>query len=264
MNDARMQKKAMRFLRMLERRAAKVEATGDPEILLMRFEGERAVRTPRETIDAMLRGGSLKLRDGRLRVTDAGRAALIRWSGGSFPAQHGERVGKKVSPDEGSIEVTVNLDESPLSSLAHMRRSDGTAWLDKRELGAGERLRMDFEHAMLQPRVTAGWDGSHLAGNRRKGRNEVMNFTDRVLAARARVDAAVVAVGPDLGGPLLDICCFLKGLEQVERERGWPRRSAKLMLKTALCALDRHYHPEQRASARTIRHWGAEGYRPSL
>ncbi|TCD14098.1 DUF6456 domain-containing protein [Oricola cellulosilytica] len=264
MSDARMQKRAMRFLRMLERRDAKLEATGDPETLLMRFEGDRAVRTPRATIDAMLRGGSVGLREGRLRVTDAGRAALTRWSGGSFQAQHGERMGKEASSDGRSIEVTVNLDESPLSSLAHMRRSDGTAWLERRELGAGERLRVDFEQAMLQPRVTALWEGSQVAGNRRKWRNEMMTFPDRVLAARRRVDAAVTAVGPDLGGPLLDICCFLKGLEQVERERGWPRRSAKLMLKTALCALDRHYHPERRERAWTIRHWGSDGYRPSI
>jgi hypothetical protein len=64
---------------------------------------------------------------------------------------------------------------------------------------------------------------------------------------------------------LIDVCCFLKGLETVERERQWPVRSAKLILKTALAVLDRHYHPPAfgRRSPRII-HWGTEDYRPEI
>ncbi|MEN0001668.1 MAG: DUF6456 domain-containing protein, partial [Pseudomonadota bacterium] len=62
-------------------------------------------------------------------------------------------------------------------------------------------------------------------------------------AARGRVAKALSNVGPELAGLLLDVCCFLKGLERVEAERRWPRRSAKLLLKVALASLDRHYNP---------------------
>lgn len=68
-------------------------------------------------------------------------------------------------------------------------------------------------------------------------------------------------MGPELSGVALDVCCFMKGLELVERERQWPARSAKLMLKTALLALHRYYTPPAREGTR---HWGEAGYRPEL
>ena len=91
-------------------------------------------------------------------------------------------------------------------------------------------------------------------------------MTDFAIDNRAYVEKAVASLGPELSGIALDICCFLKGLELVERERRWPPRSAKLMLKTALSILARHYGFSQNYSraAGKIEHWGGDGYRPDI
>ena len=256
-------KRLQRYMRLLRE-------TASPATMLLEFPGERSVRCASGDLDALCRDG-LAAVDGedasrKAVLTREGRAALRRAASGDFAGQHrrARRVGLR--EDGREQQVIVNDAESPLAALARLRDAEGVAWLSRRNLASGERLRADFERAMLQPRVTASWDFSRTAAPQKGARNAVADLSDTAVAARDRVNAAIDAVGPELGGTLLDICCFLKGLEQVERERGWPRRSAKLMLKTALAALDRHYHPEPKRGrhARRILQWGAEGFRPTM
>ena len=95
-----------------------------------------------------------------------------------------------------------------------------------------------------------------------------MHMAENLVAARQRVDRALAAAGPDLAGILVDVCGFLKGLELIEQERGWPRRSAKVALNFALAAIARHYglSVSARGPARSagLRHWGSEDYRPQI
>ena len=113
-------------------------------------------------------------------------------------------------------------------------------FLSAAEFQAGERLRADYTRGQIMPRLSANWVASVASGRRDGG---VADLTDAALAARQRVEQAISAVGPELSGVLIDVCCFLKGMETVEVERGWPVRSAKVVLKTALGVLSRHYNP---------------------
>jgi hypothetical protein len=81
--------------------------------------------------------------------------------------------------------------------------------------------------------------------------------------------AGAYAVGPEVAGVLVDICCELRGLEEAEKANGWPQRAGKVVLPIALTRLARHYgliggdetHRRQRSG---LRHWGSEDYRPTL
>ncbi len=117
----------------------------------------------------------------------------------------------------------------------------------------------------MLPRVSANWDPGLGGGDRHSA---PLTYSETVIAARQRADQAFRAVGPEFSGLLMDVCGFLKGLELIESERRWPRRSAKLVLELALSALARHYGLEMQASgpkkSRGVQHWGSAGYRPVI
>lgn len=209
--------------------------------------------------------GLCQLREGRLALTPEGKALLRRsLSGGEgFAAQHQER--RRMTTDAGP--AMVNDRESPLAWLRSRRGPDGKPLIDPAQFTAGERLRSDFTRGQIGPRITANWGAAVANGRRTGGAGGMADLTDAALAARIRVDRALAAVGPDFAGMLLDFCCFLKGIEEIERERQWPARSAKLVLRLGLSALARHYGIENQAAgpdSGRLRHWGADDYRPEI
>ncbi|MGQ2906384.1 MAG: DUF6456 domain-containing protein [Aliihoeflea sp.] len=256
----------VRLIGFLSKGAARCEAGGRPG--RMRIDaGERgAIEVPTATLrNAMERGLAARAGAG-LSVSREGSAWLARAMASPedrFQVQHQERDLRTVEIGGVRELATVNLRESPLAALAQRKDRDGRAFLSAGEVEAGERLRADYGFGQIAPRLSANWEAGVCAG-RRGGGNAKADLSDDALAARQRVDRAIDAIGPELSGILVDICCFLKGLEQVETERGWPRRSAKLMLKTALGALARHYHPQRRERRRGMLHWGTADYRPQI
>jgi hypothetical protein len=177
-------------------------------------------------------------------------------------AQHLSLVQRRIATEHGRDAVTVDEGESPLAWLARRHARDGRALIEPHQLQAGERLRADFTYAHLMPRTTSNW-ASPVATDCRSG---PLVFgaavaTDAMIAARQRVHHALDAVGPEFAGLLVDVCCFLKGLADVERERTWPARAAKVVLQLGLERLARHYGYAGAARGRSrapVRTWLAE------
>lgn len=159
---------------------------------------------------------------------------------GAFRAQHLDLSTREIMTDTGIASVTVNDSESPLAWLARRKGRDGRAMISPDQFIAGEKLRADFTRGHLSPRVTSNW--STPTGGRSRGPGGgAGEMTDLIVASRQRVRLALEACGPEFSGLLMDVCCFLRGLEDVEHERGWPSRSAKIVLQLALDRLARHY-----------------------
>jgi hypothetical protein len=173
-----------------------------------------------------------------------------------FAIQHRHEIRR---PD-GSV---INLNESPLARLAAPSAGGGKPFLEPHQVEAGERVRRLCERARLQPRVTMSYSASHTVGG--TAMNAAAEISD--LAAEARKHLAEISrvLPPDCAGVVIDVCGLLKGLQTVETERGWPRRSAKLVLRIGLDQLARHYGLSSTAvgpASRRTRGWLDNGARP--
>ncbi|MDB5526315.1 MAG: ATPase involved in replication initiation [Rhizobium sp.] len=218
-----------------------------------------------DIVEAAASRGLVLRRDGKLYGTMEARAFIRRYLAAreeAFLDQHRMIEIAEIVEADGVTHVRVNAAESPLGLLSRLKDKAGKPWFPGNALSAGERLARDFQFASLQPRITPSYE-PRIGSPRGSTPGAGVEMKDSVVAARLRVSGAVEAMGPELSGVALDICCFEKGLEIVERERQWPARSAKLMLKTALLQLHRHYHPAPRPTRRSHA-WGDEGFRPEM
>lgn len=146
--------------------------------------------------------------------------------GGGAPTREGAR--------RGGRSVTVNAAESPLGWLK------ARGHVDARQYDAGEQLRRDWEMAQLAPSVTMRWDAAPRA--RAAGPAETQLSASEVqVAARARFDRAVAAVGPGLSDMAWRIVCAGEGMRDAEQALGWPARAGKVVLGLALNRLADHY-----------------------
>jgi hypothetical protein len=105
-----------------------------------------------------------------------------------------------------------------------------------------ERLREDYELALLESNAPIDWLGAIRSGLSRKSQAPA-------ASALYRARSALADLGPGLGDVALRCCCRLEGLEAVEQTMGWSARSGKIVLRIALQRLARHYEDTQAAEA---------------
>lgn len=205
------------------------------------------------------------------RLSAAGLGWLKRAlsAGQPFQSQHQAREARIIEFEGAKRPAIVNNAESPLAWLASRKDKSGAPLLAAFQFEAGERLRADYHFAGLTAKVTASWNPAAGRSGNGAPQNDAAALADNVLAARQRVVRAIAAVGPELAGVLVDVCCHLKGLEEAEKTEGWPQRSGKVILQIALTRLARHYglvNDGQLTAGlkRRLRHWGTEDYRPRI
>lgn len=147
----------------------------------------------------------------------------------------GERT--VVEADGRTAVRKVNLGESPVAWLLRRKDVHGRPFITEREAAAAERLREDFHQAALVGRLTQSFDPTPRA----PGPSLPGDPTERALAARGRVNDALVFVGPGLREIVEAVCLHGTALEAAEDALHLPRRAGKAVLNLALRRLAAWY-----------------------
>lgn len=267
------QNKIYRLLKFLLKAPAIREYSADHGLCLLTSVVWGTIAIDSVLLEKLLQCNAVEMISDDFAITDRGnqilkplKNSILKSSAARVSAEQYELCKAHINTGGVMQSVLVNIAESPLAMLYHMNKMTGKRFLSEEEFLAGERLRADFTRGNMLPQISVNWE--NISARRRRGKpGGAADLSDHALDCRARVDKALLEVGPELSGVLLDICCFLKGLEVVERERSWPVRSAKMLLKTALSILHRHYYANQMPAANIASkrfHWGDKDYRPSL
>ncbi|WP_373356845.1 DUF6456 domain-containing protein [Pseudoroseicyclus sp. CXY001] len=189
----------------------------------------------------------------RYALTGAGRAAL-RSLGAAPSHSHGlaEAPARFRHQEEDLPEADTRLRhmrsalaESPLSGLSRRRDREGRPFLPRPLVAAGERMREDYELSRLGPALEAAWEAHVEAGSGAPFAPEAPAADAGAEAARRRLLDALSELGPGLADVALRCCCFLEGMEALEKRMGWSARSGKIVLRIALQRLERHYAETQ-------------------
>lgn len=206
---------------------------------------------------------------GSFRLTEHGAVTLRRGAGPTttcdlpFASARAPNATPPITAPSGAARSSGGL--SPLARLRHKRDAKGAPVLSGPQVEAGERLARDFLAGQMMPRVTANWDRAKLGFAAETRHGVAGDLRTGAAAAQERVRRALDDAGPEFAGLLIDVCCLDVGIEQIERQRRWPPRTARIVLGLALDRLMRHYGmiargPDQGKAA----HWGDATYRPTI
>lgn len=127
-------------------------------------------------------------------------------------------------------------EDNAVVRLAGSRDSDGQNFLLAHHVLAATRLEQLIRRAQLTPRVTMSYDPAR-AGETRQSPGGFGDLAETASDARRRLNLLAQALPADCWGVMFDVCGLGKGLQTVETERRWPRRSAKLVLRIGLSQL---------------------------
>ncbi len=220
----------------------------------------RSVSLEAVEVEKLVSSGVLALRDGKCFATDATRAWMKRKlsDGAGFGDQHRqiENTGEGLS---------INLRESALRVLASESKGK-PAFLLPRHLAAANRIHALVMRAQMIQRTTMSYDPGRIGG-KKSDRVLACDLADSAVDAKKQLAHLLGKLPADCAGVVMDVCGFQKGLQLIETERQWPRRSAKLILRIGLEQLAQQFGLSDIATgakSHTSRSWMQSGSRPYM
>lgn len=188
----------------------------------------------------------------RYTITAAGRATLMQMTAQSETARfRGMNEAAVEFVPQGAMPMPIRVEdevgkrthrygqvETPVAGLARRRDKEGEPFLDDSLVRAGERLREDYELALMGHLPVMNWDALLWGDGVRPAKKGAGAASGKAFD---RVLVALRELGPGLGDVVLLCCCQLEGIETAEKRMGWAARSGKVVLRIALERLKRHY-----------------------
>ena len=158
----------------------------------------------------------------------------------------------------------LNLNENPISRLSIVKVGK-KSYLLPHHIEAAKRFSFLMERANLRSNITMNYNEGQLSGTKGSATSK-SEITDMAIDARKKINDLLSNLPSDCASIIIDICGFEKGLQLCESERGWPRRSAKLVLRIGLEQLAQNFGLTQKAVGTygsKNHHWLEESSRPT-
>ncbi len=176
----------------------------------------------------------------RYRITLHGRMLLRRMTLAESGFAEGPAPFAGPEEDDGTQRRSGQPD-SPLAVLARRRDGSGQPFLSRDLVAAGDRLREDLLLAQNEALSPLDWEAFLSSLGALAPAVPPSRPDPQDQSPHARVERALIDLGPGLADVALRTCCLQEGLEQVERRLGWSARSGKVVLRIALERLHQHY-----------------------
>lgn len=247
--DRQLRQESMRILRRMAESGAVMAVARDMEKgVVVREDADgtpqRLAIVDREVAQTMalqdwIACSDLEARISRYRITGAGRSALKDFMAAEENLAQGfaeaQRGFDHRSAAAEPMRQRLGLIDSPLTGLARRKDRDGMPFLPRDLVVAGERLREDYELSQMEDDAKLDWEKFLV-------NHEAMSKSKQIAGnAKSRVAAALEDLGPGHSDVALRACCYLEGMESLEKRMGWSARSGKIVLRIALQRLQRHY-----------------------
>lgn len=217
-------KREERFIKALLR--SKLGAMSDGKYYRLTAEVGKNVNLDADRVDELIVNGVLVCRGDFVFPTKEAAPWLKRRMsvGDGFLEQHQILE----TTHQGKLR---NIEASPVLKLR--ARKNGTRFLALHQVAAAERVGQWGERALLAPKMTMAYDPTSISANG-PSNSAANGVSDMAMQARKSLARLYKDLPKECAEVIVDVCVFEKGLQTIESERAWPRRSAKLVLRIGL------------------------------
>lgn len=211
----------------------------------------RILRFDIEVAKILLSAGVIEQKGDQLLANECSKTWMRRVS---LPQDVPQKAVQPTTTDTASYQL----------GFARLKSSSGVPFFDPHHLLAAQKFTHMFEVSGQRPHITVNYDSFHVPKTSHGAAS--LTMSEHAVTAQQSLNHIHERLGGELYNMLVDICVFEKGLGQVEKERHWPRRSGKFMLKVALDQLAVYWSLQASATrattGRTRHSWRAHDRLP--